>query len=353
MFVKEVVKSTRTVPHLLESWICNKGVGPVKDIPDLSEDEITLIRSKNSSSDDVANDLLPKTWQAMRELWLKQAHGRDDLTEDEARYVKVFDELPIPYGLLKKHESRTSFVCKLDNIWRAMEVASAGQAKRLLELDLKRYITSRGVNMVFAKERHYQQYQLFETWARLLIPCLPEAYQQLDTFDSGIITLSFLASQWQWMNENDCFHFDLHPEDTDFEGVSGDVEDMIDELCQQGADTEQWFGKTNLKKLTILFENDLVKMYASVVRKGLRQLLGNDNVKVVMNRKNRTVRVKINDLKRLITLACVRRINLECDAAIAVNTERFSVVAKYRNCFFLTDLVPSDDELTHACGMIV
>ena len=352
MFVEEVTKSTRTVPHLLESWICNKGVGPVKDLPELSPQEMTLIRSKDSQSD-FANDLLPKTWQAMCELWLKQVRGGVDLTEDEARCIEVFDELPVPYGLLEEHERRAAFISRLDHIWRAMEVATAGRAERLLELDLKRYVASRGVSTVFAEERYYQQYQLFDVWARLLIPCLPEAYRQLAASESGIIVLSFLASQWQWKNKNDCFHFDLRPEDTDFEDALGDVEEMIDELCEHRADTGRWFGKTDLKNLTTFSENDLVKMYASVVRKGLRQFLGKDSVKVVTNRKNGSVRVKINGLKRLITLACVRRINLDCDAAIVVSAEKFSVVSKYRNCLFLTDLVPSDDELTHACGMIV
>src|SRR4051812_1130449 len=142
MFVDTVVKSTRTEPHLFLSWICNKGAGPVKILPELTDDEVRILRSKNGSLIDPDN--LPMTWQAMRELWIKR-DNEDDLTEDEVEFMDIFEKLPVPYGLLEKHERLRSFVSKLDQIWRVMEVITAGQGSKLLELDSKKYTKSQGV----------------------------------------------------------------------------------------------------------------------------------------------------------------------------------------------------------------
>ena len=136
----------------------------------MSDDEVRILRSKNGSLIDPNN--LPITWQAMRELWVRQA-DEDELTEDEVEFLSVFEKLPVPYGLLEEHERSGSFVGKLDHIWRAMEVASAGRAEILLEMDGKKYVRSQGVSTIPREERHYQQYQLFEAWSRLMLPCLP------------------------------------------------------------------------------------------------------------------------------------------------------------------------------------
>src|SRR5207248_1654858 len=80
MFVDAVTSSTVTTPYLLQSWICRKGMGPIIILPELTDDEVTVLRSKNDSLVDANN--LPTTWQAMCELWEKQVHD-DDLTEDE------------------------------------------------------------------------------------------------------------------------------------------------------------------------------------------------------------------------------------------------------------------------------
>lgn len=349
MFIDAVRSSTQTVPHLLDSWICNKGAGPVKVLPDLTDAEASIIRRKDNSLD-IAIDA-PETWPAMRDLWARQAYGAD-LTKDEVEFVKVFEELPVPYNLLKEHERRPSFVCKLDHIWYTLEVATAGNMARLLELDFKKYVRSQGVAIVYQGGRHYQKYQLFEAWARLLVPCLPEVHQRSSACDAGIEFFSFLASQWRWKNLKDTFHFDLSPENFNFKEAVDDIEDTLNELHECDARVKDWINTGELEELISESEDGVSKTYANIVRRGLRQLLGRKNVKV-KKQKNGMVRVKVVGLRRLITLACVRRINMECDIVVTFCKEKFSIVSKFRGCLYMTGLVPSDKELEMACGMDV
>ena len=339
MFIEIVTSSTRTLPHLLKSWICNKGTGPCRIIPDLSDGETDIICSKKTAD---ADENLPTSMTVMRGLWCKQMSGVN-MTSNEVEHVKLFEELPIPIGLLLEHERCESFVRILDHIWRAMEVMTTGETTSLLKIDAKKYTLSHGVSMVPQGERYYQQYQLFETWSRLLLPYLPEAYQELQASNPGIELFSYLTNLWQQKNVNDVFHFNLNPQDVDFEDTMEDTRNTINTLRENDADVDEWFDDTKPV-------SSIAKEYAGIIRRGFRRFLGIDNIKVTTQR-NGLVQVKITGLERLILLACVRRIRMECDVVILFSPDKFSVISKFRQCPYLANLVPSDEELAYACGI--
>jgi len=91
-------------------------------------------------------------------------------------------------------------------------------------------------------------------------------------------------------------------------------------------------------------------LYAKIIRKGFRQLLGK-NVKVNTVRKKGIVRVVVKGFKRLISLACVRRIRLSCYEAIRLTHRNYTVISAYREVAALVGFVPSIDELDQLCGI--
>jgi hypothetical protein len=358
MFVDIVTSSTQTEPYVLQSWLCNKGVGPVKTLPDLSEAEIEIIRSKSSTAIDAED--LPTTWTEMCDLYQEQTWSNKDLTESEVRCAEIFKELPVLYHLLEDHERRASFVDKLDQIWRAIEMtAAADDANRLLELDLRNHVDSQGVSTVSPKDRNYQQYQMFDTWARLMLPCLPPEHLQQTL--AGIKVLTYLTNMWQWKNRDDTFYIDLYPFAAVIHrtvaGTEG-VEALRKALCEKDANINEWIDEGELEHLAIEAEtrgDGFLTAYAKVVRRGLRQFLGKTNVstKVLYQRKekNEAVRVTVKGLKRLIFLACVRRIKQECSVVTQFGQEKFFVISKFRESSLLANLIPSEDELVRICGL--
>jgi len=157
-----------------------------------------------------------------------------------------------------------------------------------------------------------------------------------------------------WENENDYendrFRFDLHPNDADFEEVMEDFGNTLKELRSADADVDEWFDATKLDKLASDPDGDISGIYAKIICKGFRRFISKSNISVTVQ-KNRSVRVEIRGLKRLILLACVRRIKMECDAVILFSPDKFSVISKFRTCPCLMGLVPSDVEIAEACGI--
>jgi hypothetical protein len=331
-------------------------------LPDLNDDEIAAIRDKGKVTI-TDPDRLPKTWIVMYDLWARQLH-EGGLTEEEVEYITIFGELPVPYGLLKDHERCISFVDRLDQIWRAMEVAAVMTgSNRLLEIDLQKYNESQGVSAVDPKERNYQQYQLFEAWSRLILPCIPLIHRQQALFaasvDSGTKVLSYLISMWQSIiNSDNIFHFNLIPDVSDL--AIDEFEDLLKSLRENDAKVDDWIDAGELKALLQVARSggengEFGKAYAKIIRRGFRRLFGVTNVGVEFRRKKKeddgTVRVKLVGLKRLIMLACVRRINLECDVVAEFNRDKFSIISKFRSCHLLVGLVPSEQEIGDFCGM--
>lgn len=348
VFVDTVTKSTRTTSYLLESWECNKGDGPIEMLPELNDDETELIRNKGGIV--IADeDSLPKTWTLMCELWIQQ-FNEGDLSEEEVEYVTIFKELPVPYGLLEEHERRTSFTNKLDCIWRVMEVASAGIGSRLLEIDLAKHNKSQGVSIVPRENRVFQQYQMFDIWARLVLSCIPEIYhhQAAALHDHGTKLLLHITSMWRWNNQRDDFHFDMVP------GLVGlavnELSDVLKDLCEKDAAINDWLSLDELVVLTSGVDKQVKKTYTAIILRGFRHLFGKNNVSV-RTQKNKMVRVKIKGLKRLIQLACIRRVNMECGTVIQLCRNKFSAVSRFRSCPLLVGLIPSDEELAQVCGM--
>jgi hypothetical protein len=364
-------------------------MGPIRELPELSELERIEIRKKIDTT--IVELEPPTTWKAMFELWLKQGNGKD-LTSDEVTILAHFDNLPVPYGLLKEHERKDSFIDKLDHLWRAITVATTGAKETLLRKDFERYTLSQSVSTIYQKERMFQQYELFELWSSLILPCISNDYQQDTELDAGVQLFSYIVGSWARCNNgDDKFYIDLIPERNEIIQIRESFERGVKTLRENDADVDAW---VNSKEFNSLFldvdyegselemnENgsesdsgdieseesdegycddefdeldddvdDFIKMYAKITRRGFRQLFGMKNVSVKVH-KNGSVRVKFLEFKRLIMLACVRRINLECRMVAGFNKVMFSVISNFRECFTLVGLIPSDDELAMACGI--
>ena len=356
MFLDEVTKSTQTPAYLLQSWECGKGAGPIVVLPDITDQEYELVRDKVNPV--AANADLPTTWSVMEDLWVRQASGDKrsaDLSTEEVEFLKLFEELPIPYGLLEDHERCEAFVGRLDHLWRVMEVVSFEDSARLLQIDYKKYNLSQGVTTVPQKERYYQQYQLFEAWSRLILPCLPYQYQAAVGSDAGIKLISFLTETWRGSRgiSDDQYSFDLNPDVGDIERAIENIRRQLELLRERDAAVDEWIDAGELKGLEKYDEEEggFLKAYAKIVRRGFRQLLGKSNASIKSQKKIESVRVKITKLKRLMLLACARRVNLDCKAIIAFDRKMFVSLVKYRACPHLVGLIPSDDELAQACAL--
>jgi hypothetical protein len=148
------------------------------------------------------------------------------------------------------------------------------------------------------------------------------------------------------------FYFDIHPVAADIKRiVVDDVNERLKILRKNDADVDDWVDTGELNELVAESEDDgFTRVYVKIVRRGFRQLFGRANVHVNL-RKNRPLRIRIEGLTRLTTLACVRRINRECDHVNKFSRDKFAIISKFRGCQWLKDLIPSDDELAQFCGM--
>ena len=351
MFAAAVEKATRLTPMDLLSFVCCKG-GPVQNIPFLTDDEARTIVPVAEALDE---ENLPITQQQMNDLWSRQnkLHGmsRQELrdlpqieedrlqpTPAEIDLLQLYKELPIPAGLLCPFERKVSFVKCLDNLWRVLEMAAGPD--RLKMLDVEKGDNSADVSFVSPTEREHQQYEVFATWAQLVI--LGNSMNAGS--DNGVLLLKYMCDNSA--DGNAAFCINLKPNLVDRDDISV-VFEQFKRLTAAGADVKTWFVHKDLHAL-----NRQVKilLYAKIIRKGFRQLLGK-NVKVNTVRKKGIVRVVVKGFKRLISLACVRRIRLSCYEAIRLTHRNYTVISAYREVAALVGFVPSIDELDQLCGI--
>jgi Origin of replication binding protein len=345
MFINNVTLRTGTKPYLLQSWLCNKGVGPIIILPELNDEERRIIRRPGKY---IITTNPPMTWGAMYDILLRQGHAID-ISRDEAEFVEVSGELPVPYGLLKENERRKMFVNYLDRIWHALEVLTAGDDGILLSMEYKRYTTSQAVSTITRETRFHQQYQLFEAWSRFVVPYITQQHQRTRLRDHGMELFTYMMSMWQISNEGDEFHFDVKPDIDNIKDVTDEISELLHDLREDDADVDKWFNIRKMNELVMATEDEIVKIYAKIISKGFRRFLGMSNV-CIRRLRNGSVRVTISGLKRLISLACVRRILLGCDIVFQFDEHKFPIVSKYRDCEGLTGLIPSDNELSIICG---
>jgi hypothetical protein len=357
MFIESATLSTRTEPHLLKSWICNKGAGPIRILPELTRVEKEYIRRQGKSL--VIKDNLPTDPKLLIKMWEEQAEGVS-LFRNDAVFVSFFSKLPVPYGLLRDYERDESYINKLDNVWRVLDVTRSGQRETLLAMDLKKFVASQGASSVFSGERIYQRYQEFELWCRLVVPCLPEVYRRLPETDSGIKLFSYIASEWRVGNiygddedddeNNDFLTFTLDPNVFEIIRVAKDIENDLAKLRQDDSKINRWIKKSELAEIKRNVDGEIHLKYAKMIRRGFQQFLGPKHVMVRSNKKHGTVSVKIINLRRMIRLACIRRINLEFTSVIRFKLDK-SLYTENLRCHSLAGLVPSDEELVNICGL--
>ena len=248
-------------------------------------------------------------------------------------HIITLKQLPI---LLQEHEQQKSFADTLDRIWCIMDVMVAETSSTLLE----------------RKERDYHHYQLIEAWSRLILPCIPEDHYLPPTLsDAGSKVFSYITSLWLWKNTGDVFDFDLHPITTNIKrAVVEDVKPLLDNLLKNDTNVDGWLVGEELDRLVTESKKSFSKTYATIVRRGIRRLLGMSNISVTIKR-NGSVHVQIKGLKRMIMLACVQRIGLECDSIVEFGRDKFSIISNHRNCESLASLIPSDNELARLCSI--
>lgn len=349
MFISDVTKGTQVEEaHCLRSWLCGCGVGPIIKLPVLSDAESRIIRSKNGKY--IITTDPPTTWEAMYDLSLRLSLGHD-LTRDEVEFGTLFEELPIPYGLLNDKERKKTIVNNLDRILHVIEVLTSGDKSTLLKMDYKRYTRSQAISTISREQRYYQQYQLYDAWSHLVTPYIVQRNQTSFNIDHGIDLFSFMINRGRSDSVEDAFSFDLKPNVDDVYDLVEQVEELLDDLHKNDAREDEWFNKDSLDALKNEPEDGLSKIYAKIVSKGFKRLLGRSNVSVTTRKKNGVVRVKITGLKRLISLACVRRISLGCDIVFLFNVDKFSIISKFREHSGLSDMIPSEFELGCICGM--
>src|SRR5690348_16369726 len=110
-----------------------------------------------------------------------------------------------------------------------MEAMAYGEGSIMLKNDFKRYTRSQGVSIIHREGRYQQQYQLFQLWANLIIPFLPEAFQQLQSTsdDLAIKIFHYLVSMWQCTNIDDEFFFDLQPTFDEIEQIKERIKEAL------------------------------------------------------------------------------------------------------------------------------
>ena len=349
MFAAAVAKETGRVPLDLLSFVCREG-GAVRDIPPLTEHERSIIGSKGAGLDEEG---LPTTQREMMELLARQSKldstppqkwrdlppeekARLQLTATETEVLSLYRKLPVPAGLLRASERQKSFVRCLDTLWRVLEVTASGE-QSLQHMDAENGRLSADVSHVRPDERAFQQYRVYDVWARLVL-CSVAGMVGVD----GTILLAYICSRCT--GSDAAFSFQLDPGYVREDEVA-EIAAELATLADAGADTKVWFERETLDALC---RQITVKEYAKIVRKGFRLLFGVKNVAVRVV--DGTLDVRIENLQRLISLACVRRIWRNCNN-MRLTDEGYELILPYRDVGALAALVPRRAALDRLCGI--
>ena len=360
MFVESVEKATSLPALLIHSWLVNSGDGPVRVLPNLTEDEIAIVTTRNIAKID--GDDLPTTQDDMMELWEKLVNG-EYMTQTDTRCVQLYKLLSVPTGNLKPNERTPSFVKKTNAIGNMMDVAAHGTLRPLDIKDAKKHTQSLGISATFRDERVCQGYQLYDIWARLALAGLnEEEEEEEETVEED--KLPGIALMEKFINACDTNANDGEDTKTILKFKVEIVRlkkaicimtPLLDSIKRTDADVDAWFVPKDwdkfIKSCNDVEHKDIVKNYNAVLRKGFRQIFSTSNIQAESVKKDNYVHVSITNVRRAISLACVQWVASVSKHGVRLSHDDFSILDKFRTSEILADIIPTNEELVKLCGI--
>ncbi|RUP21891.1 hypothetical protein BC936DRAFT_139146 [Jimgerdemannia flammicorona] len=352
IFIALIESATGRRPMHLMSWLCNKGVGPIRHLPPLSDIEVDILSAGSDIGDD---DDAPVMRDEMVQLCNMVLRGSDELRPIDHARVKLFSNLPIPPGLLVETERKMCLLKSYDRLLMVMDVM-AYNGTRILQLrDVQKRNASAGVSTVTPSDRLLQRYTVFDTWANLVIKYLVLSDIEVYSHPEGDGAALFTNMIYAWLanasSEDGIFTmvFDvMHTAQ-----LKADVEDIlqnISNLQYADADVDVWFN-TKIMKTMCKCNSFCEARIGHVIGKGFKALLGLSNVKIHSTKGKGKVYIKINRLQRIVSLACVRRIGLNASSISNMGVDDYRTLDAFRNAIHLGQIMPLDEKISDLCDI--